>query len=111
MVSRAKTTVTTAAQRARRTNHPLVPPAGLRPGSREARRWTDAKLLSLIHLTLRLEQMRDATPPLPLHSELHAVQELRALLADLGLNDAPSDAAPNLQEYLRTHHAPSGDVS
>src|SRR4029450_7415274 len=33
---------------------------------------TRAKLLALIHLTMRLELARDAATPLPLHSELHA---------------------------------------
>jgi hypothetical protein len=91
--------------RARRTNNPLAAPKGL--SQQDARRWRDlvrsygprlgaerlsneatrAQLLALIHLTLRLEQMRDAAPPSPLHSEIHAVQQLRTLLQDLGLNE------------------------
>jgi hypothetical protein len=109
--------------RAKRTNFPLEPPAALRgKGNTPAgRRWRDlcrfygnrlgaerlkdeatrAKLLALIHLTLRLEAARDAGQKLPLHSELHAVQELRTLLQDLGLNEPMrSEGPPDLHDYL-----------
>jgi hypothetical protein len=118
--------------RARRTNSPLDLPATLRGKGQtpEGRRWRDlcrhygskignerladegirAKLLSLIHLTLRLEQMRDAATPLPLHSELHAVQELRTLLQDLGLNGDTNNFgnAHELPGYLS---ADNGDAT
>jgi hypothetical protein len=118
--------------RAHRTNSPLEPPAALRGRgqSPEGRRWRDlcrhyggklgaesladegirAKLLSLIHLTLRLEQMRDAATPLPLHSELHAVQELRTLLQDLGLN-GDTNSFGNAHELPGYLSADNGDAA
>jgi hypothetical protein len=105
--------------RAARTNQPLALPAGMRSRSPEGRRWRDlcrhygnrlgaerladeatrAKLLALIHLTMRLELARDAATPLPLHSELHAVQELRTLLQDLGVSEPQSNGS-GLRDYL-----------
>jgi hypothetical protein len=111
--------------RAARTNNPLAVPKGVGARTPEGRRWRDlcrvwgqrlgperlrdeatrAKLLALIHLTLRLEQMRDAAQPLPLHSELHAVQELRTLLHDLGLNEPTrSNGGATLADLMRESH-------
>jgi hypothetical protein len=113
--------------RAARTNNPLALPAGMRSRSPQGRRWRDlchawgqrlgperladeatrVKLLSLIHLTMRLEAMRDAATPLPLHSELHAVQELRTLLQDLGLNEPQSNGGGgDLHDHLRSGEEP-----
>jgi hypothetical protein len=108
--------------RAHRTNSPLELPAALRGKGQtsEGRRWRDlchhyggklgaerladeatrAKLLSLIHLTMRLEAMRDAAILLPLHSELHAVQELRTLLQDLGLSEPTRSNGETLEQVL-----------
>ena len=113
-----------ANNRARRTNHPLVPPASLRPRSPQARRWADlvrhwgprlgaerladesvrAQLLSLVWLTLQLEQLRDAGPgAAPIHTVLHLTQEVRTLLAALGLSE-PTRSNGNgetLEQLLR----------
>jgi hypothetical protein len=100
--------------RAKRTNHPLVPPRGL--SLTEGRRWRDlcrfygvklgaqrladeavrARLLHLLWTTLQLERLRDAPLSPAEHSAAHAyalyvrmhlAQEQRGLLHDLGLSE------------------------
>jgi hypothetical protein len=114
-----------------RTNSPLEPPDYLRRRDQAAqrRRWVDlcrfygnkigaarlkdegvrALLLSLISITLQIERLRDA--PLAeqaAYSELHLGQEQRALLASLGLIEAPPSNSNSggdghdLQNYLAT---------
>lgn len=95
--------------RSRRTNDPLVLPSGLNSRSSEGRRWRDlalaysaqlgdrlkydgvgTQLRSLLWLSLELDRMtaeRLTGKPVPLHSVLHATQEVRVLLAALGLSE------------------------
>jgi hypothetical protein len=112
--------------KARRTNSPLEPPAALRGKgqSAEYRRWNDlcrhygtrlgskrladegtrALLLNLIWVTLQIERIRDLPPtqqPKP-ETQLHQLQEQRALLQALGLNGATrSDDSNTLSDYLK----------
>ena len=99
--------------RAARTNHPLVLPPGLNGQSPAGRRWRDlvehysvqlgpermrnesirARLRSLVWLTLEIERCTDervCDKPVAIHTLLHMGQELRVLLAELGLkHDEP----------------------
>jgi hypothetical protein len=119
--------------RSRLTNDPLVLPAGLNSRSSEGRRWRDlalaystqlgdrlkydgvgTQLRSLLWLSLEVDRMtveRLAGKPVPLHSVLHAVQEVRALLAALGLSEptrSDGDGGSELHDYLHSKNSEGG---
>ena len=109
--------------RSRRTNDPLVLPAGLNPRSSEGRRWRDlalaysaqlgdrlkydgvgTQLRSLLWLSLEIDRMtaeRLTGKPVSLHSVLHATQEVRVLLAALGLSEPTQSNGETLEQVLR----------
>jgi hypothetical protein len=107
---------------ARVSNDPLAPPLGLNPRSSEGRRWRDlalvysaqlgpermaredvrTRLRSVLWLSVevdRLQGERLCDRPVPLHSVLHATQELRTLLQELGLSE-PQGNGSGLRDYL-----------
>jgi hypothetical protein len=130
--ARARTSASAARPvtlRSRRTNDPLVLPSGLNSRSSEGRRWRDlalaysaqlgdrvkydgvgTQLRSLLWLSLEVDRMtaeRLAGKPLPLHTVLHAAQEVRALLAALGLGQplgrkGNGDSGSDLHDYLHS---------
>jgi hypothetical protein len=56
-----------------------------------------ARLRSLIWLTIEIERCTDervCDKPMPIHTLLHMTQELRALLAELGLNHVETEPTP-----------------
>ncbi len=108
--------------RAARTNNPWAVPPGL-PGP-DARRYRDlmheyrgrlglraerqdvqARLRSLVWLSIELERLQDERlrgASVPIHTVIHATQELRTLLAELGLtNQYSGEPQPELHDYLR----------
>jgi hypothetical protein len=123
--TRAKAPARPAVLRSRLTNDPLVLPAGLNSRSSEGRRWRDlalaysaqlgpermkydgigTQLRSLLWLSLELDRMtaeRLAGKPVPLHTVLHATQEVRALLIALGLSEPTrSGGGDDLHAHLR----------
>jgi hypothetical protein len=107
------------------TNNPLACPPGVNPRSSEGRRWRDlavhyagmlgpermtrenvrTRLRAVLWLSVELDRLqgeRLCDRPVPLHTVLHLTQELRTLLAELGLNDETrsSSQQPVLRDYL-----------
>jgi hypothetical protein len=123
--AQARASVRPAVLKSRISNDPLVLPAGLNSRSSEGRRWRDlalaysaqlgdrlkhdsvgTQLRSLLWLSLELDRMtaeRLAGKPLPLHTVLHAAQEVRALLAALGLSEPTrsNGSGDELRDHLR----------
>jgi hypothetical protein len=120
----AKASARPAVLKSRISNDPLVLPVGLNSRSSEGRRWRDlalaysaqlgdrmkhdgvgTQLRSLLWLSLELDRMtaeRLAGKPVPLHTVLHAAQEVRALLAALGLSEpVRGSGGTDLHAYLR----------
>jgi hypothetical protein len=106
------------------TNDPLRLPSGLDSHSSEGRRWRDladayaaqlgpermkydivqTQLRSLLWLSIELERLqaeRLADKNVPLHTVLHATQEVRALIAALGLSEAMRSDGESLHDVLR----------
>jgi hypothetical protein len=113
-----------ATARSRTTNDPLRWPVGLHPQSGVARRWRDlathyaaqlgpermaredvrTRLRSVLWLSVevdRLQGERLCDRPVPLHSVLHAAQELKALLNELGLSEPTNSNSDGLAQLLR----------
>jgi hypothetical protein len=115
--------------RAKRTNDPFRLPDELHGQSPGARRWRDlvshysaqlgaermkredvrARVRSLVWLTIEIERLHDervCDKPVPLHTLLHMTQELRTLIAELGLSTDTRSEAGMLGQVLRNGSSP-----
>ena len=111
--------------RAHRTNDPLGLPDGLHGQSPGARRWRDlcraysaqlgaermrhesviARVRTICWLTCEVERLQDdrmCNKPVPLHTLLHMTQELRVLIAELGLSGTETSALTIREQLTAT---------